>query len=271
MKARLVPLYLSSEADADFTRQTRALAALLQQHADFLDPRPLGSTLPDADAVVFPQVLGEAYLRVGEIRSLTLPILVLTSEFGTMAMWDWELISYLRGEGIPVMAPYSLGQALTACRALVTKRELRDGTFVVYQDRPGGTGSVAPAIPRRFYWWQEECVQRIEAKFGLRVVKKSFEELGGRAKAVPDAEVDEEWARLRDKVPCDRCPLASGRYHAVEARPCVRGPGNRRSRTDRLRRLPGLGLPERCRDQSAQRSCAHGRAALAPLDPDHGL
>jgi hypothetical protein len=201
MKARLVPVYFSSQADADFTRQTRTLASLLEEHAELLDPAPLGSPLPDADAVVFPQVLGEAYRRAPEIRALPLPILVVTSEFGTMAMWDWELVSYLRGEGVAVMAPYSLGQAFTACRALAAKRELRQGTFVVYQDRPGGTGSVAPDIPRRFYWWQDECVERIEAKFGLRVVKKSFEELGKRAKAVSEADVNEEWERVQEDVP----------------------------------------------------------------------
>jgi hypothetical protein len=201
MKARLVPLYLSSEADADFVKQTLILAGLLEEHAELLDPRPLGSPLPDADAAVFPQVLGDAYNRVTEMRALTLPILVLTSPFGTMAMWDWELISYLRAEGVPVMAPYSLDQAFTACRALAAKRELSRGTFVVYQDRPGGPSSVAPDIPRRFYWWQDECVERIQAKFGLKVVKKSFEELGRRAKAVPTAEVNQEWDRVQAKVP----------------------------------------------------------------------
>ena len=129
MKARLIPLYLSSEADADFIRQTRTLAALLEEHAALLDPAPLGSALRDADAVVFPQVLGEAYRRVGEIRALTLPILVLTSEFGTMAMWDWELVSYLRGEGISVMAPYSLSQVFTACRPLPPNESFAEPTL----------------------------------------------------------------------------------------------------------------------------------------------
>jgi hypothetical protein len=161
---------------------------------------PLGSALPAADAVVFPQVLGDAYRRVAEVRALTLPILVLTSEFGTMAMWDWELISYLREEGVSVLAPYTLSQAFTACRALAAKRELSAGAFVVYQDRPGAASSVGPGIPRRFYWWQDECIARIEAKFGLRVLKKSFAELGRRAMAIPEVEVDQEWDRVQGKL-----------------------------------------------------------------------
>ncbi|HXW80263.1 MAG TPA: hypothetical protein VEJ84_12235 [Acidimicrobiales bacterium] len=201
MKARLVPLYFSSEADSDFITQARTLAGLFEEHAQLLDPQPLGSILPDADAVLFPQVLGDAYRRATELRGLTLPILVLTSRFGTVEMWDWEVISYWRAEGVAVMAPYSLDQVITACRALAAKRELSRGTFVVYQDDPGGTNSVAPEIPRRFYWWQDGCAERIEAKFGLKVVKKSFEELGRRAKAIPAAEANREWDRLRDEVP----------------------------------------------------------------------
>jgi hypothetical protein len=203
MKARLLPIYLSSEPDAEFIGQTRTLAGLLEEHAELLVPQALRSTLPDADAVVFPQVLGDTYRRVTELRALELPIVVLTSQFGTIAMWDWEIISYLRAEGVSVMAPYSLDQAFTACRALAAKRELSRGTFVVYQDHPGGTRSVAPEIPKRFYWWQDGCAERIEAKFGLKVEKRSFEELGRRAKAVPASEADQDWARLRGEVPLE--------------------------------------------------------------------
>ena len=76
----------------------------------------MGAALPGADAVVFPQMVGEAYRRLAEFRQLGVPVLVLTSEFGTMAMWDWEIISYLRGEGISLLAPYSLAGAITVCR-----------------------------------------------------------------------------------------------------------------------------------------------------------
>ena len=200
VKARLVPLYLVSPEDPDFVGQTRRLSELLADEADLADPRPLGAVLPEADAVVFPQMVGEAYHRVAEFRRLDVPVLVLTSEFGTMAMWDWEIISYLRAEGVAVMAPYSLGAAKTACRALAARRQLRDGEFLVYQDHPGEGGS-QPSIFKRFYWWEEECSQRIRDRFGVRIVKRSFEELGARAKAIPDSEAAKEWVRLRDEVP----------------------------------------------------------------------
>ena len=219
VKARLVPMYLVSPEDPDFVGQTRRLSELLADEADLADPLPLGAALPEADAVVFPQMVGEAYHRVAEFRMLDVPVLVLTSEFGTMAMWDWEIISYLRAEGVAVMAPYSLGAAKTACRALAARRQLRDGEFLVYQDHPG-EGGAQPSIFKRFYWWEEECSQRIRDRFGVRIVKRSFEELGARAKAIPDSEAAKEWVRLRDEVPLagvsDRATLSAVKlYRAV--------------------------------------------------------
>ena len=200
MKARLVPLYLTSPDDPDFVAQVGRLRELLAAEAELLAPLPLGAALPEADAVVFPQLVGDAYRRVPEVRALTLPILVLTSEFGTMAMWDWEIVSYLRTEGVETIAPYSLAGAATVCRALVAKRELRGGKFLVYQDRPG-EGGFQPSIFKRFYWWEDECAERMHDVFGLTIVKRSFEELGRRAQELPDDVAREEWERWRERVP----------------------------------------------------------------------
>ena len=200
MKARLVPLALGPLDDPDLVAQTARLRELLADVAEIAEPLPLGSELPDADAALFPQLVGDAYRRVPEIRALPLPIVVLTSEFGTMAMWDWELISYLRGEGVATLAPYSLDAARTVCRALATKRQLREGRFLVFQDRPG-EGGFQPGIFKRFYWWEDECAERMRGRFGLQLVKKSYAELAARAKAIPDAEARAEWERWRDRVP----------------------------------------------------------------------
>ena len=200
MKARLVPLYFRSADDPDFAAQTQQLRELLGDHAELLEPLPLGAALPEADAVVFPQLVGDAYRRVPEIRALTLPILVLTSEFGTMAMWDWEIASYLRGEGIETIAPNSLAGATTVCRALVARRQLRQGKFLVYQDRPG-EGGFQPSIFKRFYWWEDECSERMRDLFGLTIVKRSFRELGERAQRIPDDVARVEWERWRERVP----------------------------------------------------------------------
>ena len=42
MKARLVPLYFRSADDPDFAAQTQQLRELLGDHAELLEPHPLG-------------------------------------------------------------------------------------------------------------------------------------------------------------------------------------------------------------------------------------
>ena len=215
MKARLVPMAFDGAGSAS-AAQTAALRALLAEEAEILEPVRLGEPLPDADAVLFPELVGNAYRHAAEIGSIPLPLLVLTSEYGTMAMWDWELISYLRAGGVETLAPYSLAAARTACRALAAKRELAGGTFVVYQDHPGEAG-FQPSIFKRFYWWEDECAERIHDRFGLTIEKRSFAELGRRARAVPEREALHEWGRIREQTPLanvsERAALAAVRFY----------------------------------------------------------
>ena len=48
-------------------------------------------------------------------------------------------------------------------------------------DEPG-VGGFQPSIFKRFYWWEDECADRMQAAFGLAIVRKSYAELGARAK-----------------------------------------------------------------------------------------
>jgi len=197
VKAKLVPVYLA-QRDAEFDRQVTMLRHLLADQAELLPAAALGAPLPEADAVILPQLLGAAYSRVDELRHIGLPLVVMTSEFGTMSMWDWEIVSYLRAEGIELIAPFSLQQAQVTCRTLALKRDLRRTTFLVYQDNPG-EGHQA-SIFKRFYWWEDECSQRIRSQFGLRIVRKSFRELGASAAHIPEEEAQSA---------CDRHPIAA--------------------------------------------------------------
>jgi len=192
MKARLVPLYLDPGRDDEFDRQLAAIRELLGEYAEFLAPVALGQSLPEAEGVIFPQVLGEAYRQVPAFQAIRLPILLITSEFGTLSMWDWEIAEYLRAHGVATIGPYTLPQAQNVCRALAVQRELRETTFLVYQDDPG-EGHQA-SIFKRFYWWEDECSQRLHDKFGVTVVKRSFRELGAAAQAISDADADQAWA-----------------------------------------------------------------------------
>ena len=193
MKARLVPLYLDPGRDDDFDKQLAALRSLLGEQVEFLDPVALGSAVPEAEAVIFPQVLGEAYRQVPAFQSIRLPILLVTSEFGTLSMWDWEIAEYLRSHGVQTIGPYSLRQTQHVCRALSVQRELRETKFLVYQDDPG-EGHQA-SIFKRFYWWEDECTERLHDKFGVTVLKKSFRELGAAAQAISDRDADQAWGQ----------------------------------------------------------------------------
>jgi len=192
MKARLVPLYLDPGRDGDFDTQLAAMRELLADDVEFLEPVALGQEIPAAEAVIFPQVLGEAYRRVPAFQAIRLPILLITSEFGTLSMWDWEIAEYLRSHGVQTIGPYSLQQTQHVCRALSVQRELRETKFLVYQDDPG-EGHQA-SIFKRFYWWEEECTGRLHDKFGVSVLKKSFRELGAAAQAISDQDADQAWA-----------------------------------------------------------------------------
>lgn len=200
MKTKLVPVHFDPGRDSDFDRQLAAIKELLGDRADLLPPVPLGAQLPEADAVIFPQLLGEAYRRVDDFKAIRLPILIVTSRFGTLSMWDWEIISYLKSHGVDTLAPYNLAHAQTICNALRVKRELKQTKFLVYQDNPGDGAQAS--IFKRFYWWEDECSQRILDKFGVAIVKKSLREVGARAKDIPDAKAEEGWNAW--KLPIER-------------------------------------------------------------------
>ena len=108
MRAKLVPIYYKSADDPDFQTQLGKLNELLADEAEILEPVHLGEKLPDADGVIFPQMLGEAFRLLDKIKALPQPLLIVTSEFGTVSMWDWEINSYLAAKGVKVIGPTNL-------------------------------------------------------------------------------------------------------------------------------------------------------------------
>jgi hypothetical protein len=198
MKTKIIPLYFESASDPDFAHQVSNLKKLLEDEVEILAPSALGAALPEADAVVFPQMLGAAYRRLKEIKAIRLPILVVTSEFGTVSMWDWEINSYLRAEGVQVIAPYNLEQTRIICRTLALKKELAQTRFLVYQDNPGE--GFQASIFKRFYWWEDECTQRIKNAFGVEIIRKSFKELGEAARQIPDQAAHKVWQEWQSRL-----------------------------------------------------------------------
>lgn len=230
MKARLVPVYFKSGMNEDFQAQLENLKKLLAKEVEFLDPVALGFRIPDADAVVFPQLLGDAFKQIEELKRIELPFLVLTSEFGTVNMWDWEIVSFMNSEGIETFAPYNIDLTKKICRSLAVKREMKTTKFLVYQDNPGE--GMQAEIFKRFYWWEEKCTKLMQDKFGISIEKKSFKALAEEAKSVPDnqtAKVWEKWNLPTEGVSQNALNSALKIYIAVkrdvEKDPSIRGVG----------------------------------------------
>ena len=191
MKARLAPLHFDSGQDSEFHKQLHALGDLLASEVEILPPVRLGDELPQADAVLFPQILGEAYRRLADFQAIDLPILILTTPAGTLSMWDWEVVDFLRSHGVQTIAPYDPGLTRAVCRSLRVKRELRDARFLVFQDDPGE--GFQAEIFKRFYWWEDQCSRRMKDRFGVTIERRSFRQLGQEARAIDDAQAEGLW------------------------------------------------------------------------------
>ena len=60
MKARLVPVYFPG-INKGFFKQLDTLKTLLADETEILAPAALGEPLPEAEAVLFPQILGKVF------------------------------------------------------------------------------------------------------------------------------------------------------------------------------------------------------------------
>ena len=134
----LLPVHFTVKPDEEFNKQIAVLHRLLDDEAEFLTPVHIGVPIPEeADAVVLPEVLGAAYQNMPELKAISVPLLIITSEFGAVSMWDWEVAACMRAEGIGSWRPATSTSAKKMCRALGVKRQLRHSKFLVFQDNPG--------------------------------------------------------------------------------------------------------------------------------------
>ena len=171
-----------------FETQCKNLENLYGGVANFLPPITLGAELPkEADAVVFPQLVGNAYSQAESLKKIKLPVIILTSEFGTVEMWDWEIVTYLRDAGLNVFSPYTVELAESIFRAIASKAKMKNGVrFLMFQDDPGE--GMQAGIFKRFYWWENECTEALEKTFGIEIIFRSYKQLGESAKQISDDE-----------------------------------------------------------------------------------
>ncbi|MCL1927942.1 MAG: hypothetical protein FWG07_04000 [Treponema sp.] len=223
MKTVLLPLYFT-EANERETRerqkQLKALKSLYSDTAEFLDEQPLGTPIsPKADAILFPQMIGAIFSHRTDLEKINIPVIVLTSSFGTVEMWDWEIVNYLRLQiGMNVFTPYNIELAKVILRTMASKR-LMNGriNFLMFQDDPGE--GMQANIFKRFYWWEAECTKAIENAFNIRIVYQSWKAVNERAGQISDtdaASLWKEWAVPQEGVKEENILKAVKLYMAIK-------------------------------------------------------
>ena len=198
MRVRLVPLFFEEANDrerGEFQEQMKRLNEFYGDVAEFLPPVQVGDPLPEADAILFPQLIYAAFRHNTELTGYGLPMVVISSRFGTVEMWDWEIVTYLRDLGCNVFSPYSIEMGKTVLRSLGVKRSLKEGAkFLMFQDSPGE--GMQANIFKRFYWWEKESTEKMEQAFGCQLIYRSWKEVCEQARAISDDEarkVSADW------------------------------------------------------------------------------
>ena len=197
MKAKLLPVRFKEANEREckeFDAQLEILKNTYGEEAEFLEPCYLGDDIIScADAIVFPQLIGAAFKNKDELKKINLPIIVLTSAFSTVEMWDWEIVAYMREElSLSVFSPYNIELGKVIIRALSAKNLMKKNVkFLMFQDSPGE--GMQANIFKRFYWWEEECTKQIENAFGVEIVYKSYKELNQHAEMISDEEALRLW------------------------------------------------------------------------------
>jgi hypothetical protein len=184
MTPQLLPVFFENEPQPSFDRQMAALRDHLQGMVEWLPAAPVSEAPSiEADAVIVPDMSGVAYRKLAEMRVIDLPVLVVTSEFGTVSMWDWEIRDFFRRRGVETVAPTSLDELRDVVRAVEVRRRLRTGTMLAFQDDLGS--GKQPDIFKRFYWYEPDCVEQFASQLGVTVEIRSFRELAAQAEALP--------------------------------------------------------------------------------------
>ncbi|GAA1826791.1 hypothetical protein ACFFOM_15230 [Microlunatus capsulatus] len=195
----LLPVSLEQEPGESFRRQLAALVELSEGLVEWRPAAWVGDPVADdVTAVVVPDMSGLAYRLLEELRRIRVPLLVVTSEFGTVSMWDWEIRDYLRRRGVDTVAPTSRQELVDVLRGLAVRQTLPRSRMLAYLDDLGA--GMQPDIFKRFYWWEEECVGDLEQRLGVTVERRSWRELAARAASVPETRVVEAHERISPDV-----------------------------------------------------------------------
>ena len=196
-KAILQPLSFpeaNEREKSEFQKQMDVLREYYGNEAEFLPAISIEQPIPaEADGILFPQLIGAVFSHKETLAATRLPIIVMTSQFGTVEMWDWEIVAYLREQlERNVFTPYNVELGKVILRAMAARKNMRSGMrFLMLQDDPGE--GMQANIFKRFYWWEQESKEQIEKAFGVQLIYRSWKELNEKADKIPDEEALTLW------------------------------------------------------------------------------
>ena len=221
MTARLLPVYLEADSPPEsFARQLDELVRLAGDMAQWLPAIGIRQAAGvDADAVIVPDMSGLAYRLRDEFTALGVPILVVTSEFGTVSMWDWEIRDFLRRRGVDTVTPTSLQEFHDILRAVGLSRRLQTATMLAYQDDLGA--GQQPDIFKRFYWWRTTASTTCATLSASQSSVAATGSYGHARRASPSPVSGPRLTTLRTRCLCSGLPSAraSSRYACTS--PCA--------------------------------------------------
>lgn len=195
-RVRLLPAYFEPEPSDYLIQQLDHLQRQLGDLAELAPAQPVSSLdATGVDAILLADLSGAAYGRAAELVACELPIMIITSEFATVSMWDWEIRDYLAHRGVTTIAPDSVQEARLLLSGLAAKRDLNGGVFLAYLDDLGA--GMQPDIFKRFFWYTDECVETLKEQFGLNVIRKSYRGLIAQAQEIPAERVAAAAAQVR--------------------------------------------------------------------------
>ena len=202
IRAKVVPIRfkeINARELGEYKQQLEILNAIYGDVAEFMNTVVAGDPIPECDAIVFPQLIGAAYHYKDVLRQYDKPMIVITSQFGTVDMWDWELIAYMRSAGFNVFSPYNIELGKVIFRAIAAKEHMKGAKFLMFQDDPGE--GMQAYIFKRFYWWEKECSEQIKKFFGAKLIYKSWKAVNQRAAEIDAQKALDEFASW--DIPCE--------------------------------------------------------------------
>ena len=202
IRAKVVPIRfkeINARELGEYKQQLEILNAIYGDVAEFMNTVVAGDPIPECDAIVFSQLIGAAYHYKDVLRQYDKPMIVITSPFGTVDMWDWELIAYMRSAGFNVFSPYNIELGKVIFRAIAAKEHMKGAKFLMFQDDPGE--GMQAYIFKRFYWWEKECSEQIEKFFGAKLIYKSWKAVNQRAAEIDAQKALDEFASW--DIPCE--------------------------------------------------------------------